>query len=119
MRFPVLKTSALAQYPATRAARYDTEVIEFIDGSEQRYRKRKKPAKRWIIRLDLLDETEMGELVQFFNTAQGRAGHFEFEDPWTGAVHKDCSLEIDELLTELAGETRVATVLVLRDNTAG
>lgn len=118
MRFPVLKTSALAQYPATRAARYDTEVIEFIDGSEQRYRKRKKPANRWIIRLDLLDETEMGELVQFFSTAQGRAGRFEFEDPWTGAVHKDCSLEIDELLTELAGETRVATVLVLRDNTA-
>ncbi len=117
MRFPVLKTGALAQYPATRAARYDTEVIEFVDGGEQRYRKRARAVKRWVIRLDLLDETEMSELVKFFNSVQGRAGRFEFEDPWTGAVHEDCSLEIDDLMTELSGETRVATVLVLRDNT--
>ncbi len=118
MRFPVLKTGALAQYPASRTTRHNTEVIEFIDGSEQRYRQRGAAGKRWVIRLELLDESELSELAEFFNAAQGRAGSFEFQDPWTGAVHADCSLEIDDLDVELAGEMRAGTVLLIRENAA-
>ncbi len=97
---------------------YNTEVIEFIDGGEQRYRQRGAPGKRWVIRLELLDETELSQLAEFFNAAQGRAGSFEFRDPWTGAVHADCSLEIDDLDVDLAGEMRAATALLIRENAA-
>jgi hypothetical protein len=118
MRFPVLKTGALAQYPATRTLEYKTDVIEFTDGTEQRYRQRGARVNRWVVRLELLDETEMSRLAEFFNAAAGRAGTFEFKDPWTGAVHTNCSLEIDELTAELAGEMRVGTALVIRKNVA-
>ncbi len=116
MRFPILKTGALMQYPASRSVEFSTAVVEFVDGSEQRYRQRAAPVKRWVVKLELLDETELSRLAEFFNAAQGRAGVFEFQDPWTGIVHENCSLEIDELATELAGETRAGTVLVIREH---
>lgn len=116
MRFPRLKTGALAQYPATRALQFNTGVVRFIDGSEQRYRQRRSATKKWIVRLELLDETELARLAAFFRSAAGRAGKFEFEDPWTGELHANCSFEIDELATELAGEMRAGTVLTVREN---
>jgi hypothetical protein len=73
-------------------------------------------ARRWIIRLDLLDETEIGRLEEFFTTVQGRFGRFSFEDPWTGNVHTDCSLESDEFEIEMLGETRGRAALILREN---
>ncbi|HOK48044.1 MAG TPA: DUF2460 domain-containing protein [Bryobacteraceae bacterium] len=114
--FPRLKTGAVAQYPAGRALSYATEVLKFVDGTDQRYRKRGAPVRRWLIRLDLLDETELARLEEFFAAAQGRLGSFSFEDPWTGNVHTDCSLENDEFEVELLGETRGRTVLVVREN---
>jgi hypothetical protein len=114
--FPRLRTGAVAQYPATRALSHTTEVMKFIDGTDQRYRSRGAAVKRWVIRLELLDETEIERLERFFTAVQGRLGKFSFEDPWTGDVYTDCSLEIDELEFELAGETRGRTVLAIREN---
>ncbi|MGE5569002.1 MAG: DUF2460 domain-containing protein [Rhodospirillales bacterium] len=114
--FPRLKTGAVAQYPAGRALSYATKVLKFVDGTDQRYRKRGAPVRRWVIRLDLLDETEIARLEEFFAAAQGRLGRFSFEDPWTGNVHTDCNLENDEFQVELLGETRGRTVLVVREN---
>jgi hypothetical protein len=118
MRFPRLKTGALAQYPATRALEFNTGVVRFIDGSEQRCRLRRAPGKKWIVRLELLDETELIRLSAFFQAAAGRAGTFEFRDPWTGELFANCSFEIDELGMELAGEMRAGTVLTIRENAA-
>jgi hypothetical protein len=113
--FPRLKTGALAQYPATRRRLHETEVHRFVDGAEQAYR---ASAGRfeWVIRLDLLDETELAALQEFVVSMQGRFGSFSFEDPWDETVHADCSLEQDELVIDLAGERRSAAVLVIREN---
>ena len=41
--FPKLKTGAVAQYPASRALSQATEVVRFLDGTEQRYRAAGRP----------------------------------------------------------------------------
>ena len=57
--FPALKTGAVAQYPSDRTRRYSTQVLRFLDGSEQRFAGFGAPLKRWLIRLELLDDTEL------------------------------------------------------------
>ena len=114
--FPKLKTGAVAQYPAGRALVHATEVLRFLDGTEQRYRTRAAAGRRWTIHLKLLDETEVARLQEFFITEQGRFGSFSFEDPWDGSVHADCSLEDDNFEVELLGETRGRLVLVVKEN---
>lgn len=114
--FPALKTGAVAQYPAGRTASYTTETFEFLDGTRQKYAQRKGPATRWIIRLDLLDDTEVAEICQFYQAQQGRFGAFSFVDPWDGSVHPDCSFEDDELLLELDGEAHGKLQLVIKEN---
>jgi hypothetical protein len=114
--FPRLKTGAVTQYPASRVLEHATEVVRFVDGTEQRYRRRGAAGRRWAIRLDLLDETEMARLQEFFETAKGRFGSFSFEDPWDHSVHADCSLENDELEIQLLGEARGSLALVVKEN---
>ena len=114
--FPKLKTGAVAQYPAGRVLTHATEVMRFLDGTEQRYRARGAAGRRWAIRLELLDETEIARVQEFFISVQGRFGSFSFEDPWDSSVHADCSLENDALEIELWGETRGRLTLVVREN---
>ena len=111
--FPKLKTGAVAQYPASRALAHATEVVRFLDGTEQRYRARGATVRRWVIRLNLLDETEIARLQEFFIAEQGRSGSFSFEDPWDGSVHANCSLESDEFAMEALGEARASVSLSL------
>lgn len=114
--FPKLKTGAVAQYPASRALAHATEVVRFLDGTEQRYRVRGAAGRQWVIRLDLLDDTEIARLQEFFIGEQGRFGSFSFEDPWDGSVHANCSLQNDEFEFELLGEARGRLTLVVREN---
>jgi len=113
--FPKLKTGAVMQYPASRSLECATQVFRFVDGSEQRYRER-PPVRRWVIRLERLDEEELQNLQAFFVSAQGRVGSFSFMDPWDEIEHDDCSLEGDELAVEVSEEMRGRTVLVVREN---
>lgn len=112
--FPELKTGALAQYPATKALRFQNQTVRFLDGSEQRYRDAAGPLHQWIIRLNELDESEMAALEQFFQDNQGRLGSFAFTDPWDGTVYANCSLESDELsassLAEMSGRTSLTVI---------
>jgi hypothetical protein len=114
--FPRLKTGAVAQYPAGRTAGYATAVFRFLDGSEQRFRQRGTAATRWLIELDLLDDTEMSQICEFFASQQGRFGTFSFEDPWDASVHPNCSFEDDELTIEMTGEARAKMRLVVKEN---
>jgi hypothetical protein len=114
--FPTLKTGAVVQYPAERSLGYSTDVLSFIDGSEQRFRSYGAPLKRWIVRLELLDEAEMKQLEKFFEASQGSLGGFQFTDPWDGTVHSDCSLGEDEMTIEFSAEQQGKTVLVIREN---
>lgn len=116
MTFPLLKTGAVAQYPAVKGLDTATEVVRFVDGGEQRYRDFGAALRRWAIRLELLDEAELTAVEEFFTDNQGAFGSFAFTDPWDGTVYPDCSLDQDSLEIVLVGELRGATALSVREN---
>jgi hypothetical protein len=112
--FPQLKTGAVAQYPATKALRFQNQAVRFLDGTEQRYRDSAGPLHQWVINLDELDESEMAAFEQFFQDNQGRLGSFAFTDPWDGSQYANCSLAGDELdlstLAEMSGKTSLTVI---------
>jgi hypothetical protein len=114
--FPVLKTGAVAQYPAGKSLRYRNQVVRFLDGSEQRYRDSAGPLHQWIIRLSELDDGEMAALEAFFEENQGRLGSFAFTDPWDGSQYSNCSLAQDELEFSSLEEMNAETTLTVVEN---
>jgi len=114
--FPALKSGAVAQYPSDRAREWAALVQEFVDGSEQRSPLYGAPLRRWMIRLDLLDEAEMFRLEEFFVEEGGAAGGFAFTDPWDGAEYPDCSFEGDGIELVFQGTGRGTLELVVREN---
>ena len=116
--FPALKTGAVAQYPAAKSVRFSNQTMRFLDGTEQRYRNSAGPLRRWVIRLDKLDENEMAAIEGFFAANQGAFGSFHFTDPWDGVEHDDCSVESDVMIMHSISEMRGATSLVVRQNRA-
>ncbi len=114
--FPALKTGAVAQYPSDRARRFSTQVNRFLDGSEQRFPGFGAPLKRWLIRLELLDEAELVNLEEFFVEQSGRAGTFAFSDPWDGTVYANCSFESDTMTAEYRGPGDGAASVVVKEN---
>jgi phage-related protein len=111
--FPALKTGALAQYPSDRTKRFSTLRYRFVDGSEQRFPGFGTLLRRWIIRLELLDEGELARLEEFFMEQGGRAGRFSLTDPWDGTVHANCSFESDVMTADYreAGDGRTSVVV--------
>lgn len=114
--FPNLKTGAVLQYPAERQTSQPVRVLWFVDGTEQRFRTRGAVVRRWIVRLDLLDEEEMRRLESFFVQQQGRLGSFEFLDPWDGVTYSDCSLEDDVLELDYRDWMKGRSALIIRAN---
>jgi hypothetical protein len=112
--FPVLKTGAVIQYPANRALEYATDVIQFIDGGEQRFRGFDQPYRSWAIRLDALDETEL-QKTRAFVLDNGTTGLFSFTDPWDGTVYPSCRIDGTGLRDLLSGPGLAATDLVIRE----
>lgn len=114
--FPTLKTGAVAQYPSDRKRRCSTQVLRFLDGSEQRFAGFGAPLKRWLIRLELLDDTELASFEDFFVEQGGQAGIFTFTDPWDGTVHTNCSFEGDTMTADYRGRGDGAASLVVKEN---
>jgi len=114
--FPTLKTGAVVQYPATKSYRYSTCVVKFLDGSDQRYRQYTAPLRRWQIRLEMLDESEITSLEQFFLSQQGNFGSFSFPDPWTQTLVPSCSVEQDSLSYKISAESQGAVSLFVVEN---
>jgi len=114
--FPALKTGAVAQYPSDRTRTFSTRVLRFLDGSEQRFRGFGAPLKRWLIRLELLDEAELTRLDDFFVEQGGRAGTFAFTDPWDGAMYTSCSFEGDAMTATFRGQGDGGASVVVKEN---
>jgi hypothetical protein len=114
--FPTLKTGAVMQYPAQRGIEFSTVAVQFMDGSEQRFRFYASPLHRWLIRLNLLDESELHRLQEFFRTMSGRAENFAFTDPWDGTNYPSCSFGSDGMAGVLAGEWSGQTELTVLEN---
>ena len=113
--FPTLRTGAVLQYPSKRAIQYSTQVVRFVDGTEQRFRDYSAPIHRWIVSLSQLDETEVNTLREFFRILEGGAESFSFTDPFDGTVYPDCSLESD-MREGFAFEANVMTSFVVKEN---
>ncbi len=74
MSFPLLKTGVEVQYSLVSETQFATDVVLFIDGSEQRFRRYAGPLHRWTVRFDLLDEAEPTRSLAFFRTQRGING---------------------------------------------
>jgi phage-related protein len=114
--FPALKTGVVAQYPSDRTRRFSTRVLRFLDGGEQRFAGFSTPLKRWLIRLELLDESELAGIEDFFVEQGGQAGTFTFTDPWDGTVHTNCSFEGDTMTADYRGRGDGAASVVVKEN---
>lgn len=114
--FPLLKSGAVLQYPGERQVAVSTRVLSFVDGGEQRFRLRGAPLRQWVIRLELLTETELKELENFFRVQAGRQEEFTFLDPWTNTEVEHCSLAEDSIELVLAEFDRGRTTLTIREN---
>ncbi len=114
--FPVLKTGAVAQYPSDRQQNFSTQVFRFLDGSEQRFPSYGTSLRQWVIRLDLLDESELTSLRDFFVNEAGRAGVFSFTDPFDSTVYANCSFDSDELDLTFGGVQDGSATVVIKEN---
>ncbi len=115
-KFPLLKTGAVLQYPAQRTFAFSTAIARFIDGSEQRFPMYDTPLHRWIIQLEMLDDSELHQLREFFRTQSGAAGNFTFTDPWDGTIYESCSFVEDEMIDALVAESNAKTSLTVAEN---
>jgi phage-related protein len=114
--FPTLKTGAVMQYPSQRAMAFSTTALQFVDGSEQRFRSYQSPLHRWVIQLSLLDQSELQELQDFFRGLAGPVENFTFTDPWDGTNYSSCSLQSDSMSAVLADEWNGQTSLTVMEN---
>ena len=97
MTFPILGTGAVTQLPATTSFQFQTEVLRYCDGSEQRYPVHAKAVRKWEINLVKVTELELSALENFFRGQKGRFGTFAFVDPWTGTAHARCAFAHEDL----------------------
>jgi hypothetical protein len=113
--FPKLKSGAIIQWPAVREIHYSTEVLEFLDGSEQRYRHFSHFIRRWIVQLDELDEEDLTTMEAFYAQEQGQFGTFSFTDPWDGTVYSECQFDHPEVSADYRSILGGSARLIIRE----
>ena len=114
--FPTLKTGAVTQYPSRRSVQFSTVALQFLDGTEQRFRGYQAPLHEWVIQLSQLDQSELQLLQEFFRDLDGQANNFTFTDPWDATTYASCSFSKDQMEAVLAGEWNASTVLTIQEN---
>jgi hypothetical protein len=107
--FPALSSSAVTQYPATVQYSQGVQVIEFLDGLDQRYLLQPKLLRMWRIDLAQLTEDEIQRLEAFFANEQGMYSSFLFPDPITGTTVSNCRFASPTLLTSYLGVDNAST----------
>jgi hypothetical protein len=112
LEFPRLKTGVAVQYPVEYAADSPVRAFTFLDGTQQRF-VRKRIRRRWIVRLDQLDEGEAARLEEFAKRHFQTLEPFEFVDPRTGVAYSPCLLEGGEQHVQALGPGRSGATLVI------
>ncbi len=113
--FPALSSGAIAQYPLPAYVALTTQVIRFMDGSDQRCIVRARPVRWWVLRLSLLNDAELGQLEEFFTEQQGAFGLFDFPDPFSGQTIANCRFGTSELITFYDGADQGSTDLTVME----
>jgi phage-related protein len=109
--FPALSSGAVAQYPVSVVYGQSVQVIRFLDGSDQRFLNQGRQYRRWQIRLDLLNESEMNQLEAFFLAQQGEYSVFDFPDPLSNQTVPNCRLGTAEITCDFVGIDRGSSTL--------
>jgi hypothetical protein len=112
--FPtLLKTGAIAQYPLNRVLSLATQAVRFLDGSRQTYQLSGAGLRRWELKLDLLDETEVSAVIAF--AEQIGTGTFSFTNPVTGEIAAKCVIADEQLETSLVDELHGRATLEIQE----
>lgn len=112
--FPTLKTGAITQYPATVTTTFGrTSVVEFLDGTSQRYSVGAAPLRQWHLRADLLDARENALLADFLSA--NVESTFTFTDPFSGTTVSRCVLHGPEIQSTISGELNNQTTFVIEE----
>jgi hypothetical protein len=88
---------------------WPAQVIRFLDGTDQRFLASGGPLRRWLIDLQLLNESEVAALEAFFVALGGEYSTFTFPDPISGVGVLNCRLGAPELISEYQGVDIAAT----------
>ena len=97
--FPAISSAAVTQYPAVIQYSQAVQVLEFLDGSDQRYQFQPMPLRMWRINLAQLNEDEIQLIESFFMNQQGAYSSFVFPDPFTGTDVSNCLFADSTLLS--------------------
>jgi hypothetical protein len=97
--FPAITSDAVTQYPAKIEYSQGVQVIQFLDGSDQRYLLQPRMLRMWQVNLTLLNEEEIQEIETFFAAQQGTYSPFIFPDPFSGTNVNNCRFAAPGLLT--------------------
>jgi hypothetical protein len=111
--FPVLKTGAAAQYPLDQTVRFQTQAVDFLDGSKQRYALQGRGLRSWAIKLDLLDDREFAAISDFVGQVTDTS--FLFTDPVSGESAIKCVLSGEAFDSVMKGEMTGQTTLTIRE----
>ena len=111
--FPALKTGAVAQYPFSHSVRYSTHAVRFMDGSLQKFRLIGNGLRRWVVKLDLLDETELGAVIAFVE--QQGAAPFPFTDPFSGQTVTTCIISEEQFKAGMKQEMSGQATLTIEE----
>lgn len=115
--FPSLGSGAVTQYPTVLSTGQAAQVIRFLDGSDQRYLTQGRTYRQWQIRLDLLNETEIGQLEAFFAEQEGDFSLFVFPDPVSGTDVPNCRIAAPSLVSAYVGvDISSASLVVIETN---
>ncbi|SRR5579884_5590 len=107
--FPTITSNAVTQYPAAIQYSQGVQVIEYLDGADQRYLLQPRMLRLWRINLAQLNEDEVQQIETFFAGQQGTYSPFAFPDPFTGTVVGNCRLAASTFLTNYVGVDNAAT----------
>ena len=109
LSFPILSTGAVTQYPVVITSGQATQVIAFLDGTDQRYRLQGRSLRMWQIRLEALNEDETHALEDFFDAQMGDYSPFSFPDPYSGNLVPNCRFAEAGLESQYTGVDTAAT----------
>ena len=115
--FPVLSSGAVMQYPASVEFGQSVQVIRFLDGSDQRFLNQGRQYRRWQIRLDSLNDSEMNQLETFFLAQDGEYCLFDFPDPFSSQNVPNCRLGTAGIANDFVGvDNGCSTLWVIETN---
>src|SRR5947209_8397852 len=111
--FPVLKTGVAVQYPLGQSVRFQTQTVQFLDGSSQRYALQGRALRNWTVKLNLLDDRELRAIVDFVEAVGSTP--FLFDDPLSGDTGIPCILAGESFESVVNGEMTGQTTLAIRE----